>query len=314
MQNEFGISYSDGKLLPLVKYRKLEVVFFQHKILVTVRSLNICLGRSTTCGNATGCPSVRIKKLLVLLKKADALALGLYGTRAVRVCMTIDGAKEYLKTSCRSPNATTVLEWIEREVEPAARKHLAALEAQEAKETKEMPEETPLLPSTETVPAVAAAPAVPSYEDLLAPWRATLKAQEDTLKELEAVKADLASRIARIDEQNADIKTLVENNNAFQDERSKLKEEIEAKEKEIESLKNSIIELEDKNASQAERINNAIANWKTLSDQLAAVCEERDVQDRRCAELQESLNAKDAELAKFKAFKDMMQSFMQTAN
>lgn len=314
-KNKFKIEDNDEKLLPFARYGELEVVFYQHKILISVQSLNISLDRSHSLSFATSSTSAALRSLLVYLNSDEARALGLKctGRTAVRVCMTIDGAKEYLKTFCESPNRATILEWIEREVEPAARKHLAALEAQEAKETKEMSEETPMLPNTETVSALPA-PVVPTYEDLLAPWRATLKAQEDTLKELEAVKADLASRVARIDEQNADIKTLVENNNAFQDERRKLKEAVEAKEKEIEDLKNRIIELEDKVASQAERINNAIANWKTLSDQLAAVCEERDVQDRRCAELQDSLNAKDAELAKFKAFKDMMQSFMQAAN
>ena len=377
-QNKFRISYSAGKLSPLVTYRKLEVVFYQHKILITQRSLNACLGSSP---NNVGIGNPRIssllRELIVYIKKDDAIALGLLCPSPRRSCMTIDGAKEYLKTICQSPNATAVLEWIEREVEPAARKHLAALEAQEAKETKEMPEdikeETPLLFNAETVPAVVTAPAVPTYEELLAPWQATLKAQEDALKELEAVKADLASRVARIDEQNADIKTLVENNNAFQDERRKLNEEIEAKEKEIESLKNGISErnkrikeLEDTVAYQNGMLSGMkttlkecemrVADYGTLFDiqdksycKLMKAVEEHldnnlseeyynlDIpsQERfqqladalknyknmfleagrehiaKIKELESQLAAKDAELAKFKAFKDMMQSFMK---
>ena len=372
-QNKFGKDYNNDKLLPFAKYGKLEVVFYQHKILVSARSLNISLGRYSI-GSFTGSRTKDgLRSLLVYLNRDDARVLGLKcrGKLAVRICITIDGAKEYLKTFCESPNRTTVLEWIEREVEPAARKHLAALEAQEAKETKEMSEETPMLPNTETASPVAAAPAVPTYEDLLAPWRATLKAQEDTLKELEAVKADLASRVARIDEQNADIKTLVENNNAFQDERRKLKEEIEDKEKEIESLKNSIIELEDKVAIKEKQHAEDEEALTSIYDKHLKTCLKREALEKRYNELKEAaekslenyigsyyfgisdpdeslqqlikemeaykeicdeeserleeknkelaqmkaaLAAKDAELAKFKAFKDMMQSFMQTTN
>ena len=248
-----------GKLPYVVKYDKLEVVFYNYGLYATVVSLLTTVGVSAA-GGATRAKWRKEKKVIKIHKEEAAeLGLSIKGCRAnSRDLMTFAGVESYLKDECRQEDKYLVLHWFLKEVVPAAKKHLEALKAQEnaeaeakarvaeeAKKTeaakvepKPVKEETPLLLNAEIVPPAAAssAPSSLSYDELLSSWRVTMKAQEATLKELETAKKDLASRIARIDEQNADIKTLVGNNNAFQAERRKLNEEIE-------SLKASIKDL-----------------------------------------------------------------------
>ena len=245
----------------VVKFNDLEVVFYKGKAFVTAPSLRKASGSQHT-GGMFSFGKKNNKKGLIRISNAEAIALGLTGSGSGnRILATFQRAEEYLKNVCDSSSKYIVCDWLVNTVEPAAKKHLEALKAQEkaeaeakaraaeeAKKTeaakaepKLAKEETPLLLNAEIVPPAAAPSASSSlsYDELLSSWRVTMKAQEATLKEreailkeLEAAKKDLASRVARIDEANADIKTLVENNNAFQAERRKLNEEID-------SLKNS---------------------------------------------------------------------------
>ena len=242
----------------VVKFNDLEVVFYKGKAFVTAPSLRKASGSQHT-GGMFSFGKKNNKKGLIRISNAEAIALGLTGSGSgSRILATFQRAEEYLKNVCDSSSKYIVCDWLVNTVEPAAKKHLEALKAQENAEAeakaraaeeakkavaakvepKPTKEETPLLLNAEIVPPAVPplAPSSLSYDELLSSWRVTMKAQEATLKELETAKKDLASRIARIDEQNADIKTLVGNNNVFQAERRKLNEEIE-------SLKASIKDL-----------------------------------------------------------------------
>lgn len=276
----------------VVKFNDLEVVFYKGKAFVTAPSLRKASGSQHT-GGMFSFGKKNNKKGLIRISNAEAIALGLTGSGSGnRILATFQRAEEYLKNVCDSSSKYIVCDWLVNTVEPAAKKHLEALKAQEkteaeakaraveeakkaaaAKQTAHPTKEGSLLLGNVQTPSAQTAHAAPSYEELLSSWRTTLKAQEATLKEreailkeLEAAKKDLASRIARIDEANADIEFFVKKTNDYEDERCKLNEEIESLKNDIFERSKHIKELEDKIAYQVDLLGRADARMKDYEE------------------------------------------------